>query len=388
MDKGKWQLLLNNTGVVAMHMALTHLNTVIMFDQAGVGQSGYRLRHRFNGTSLVSSKTGLVMHILSTMGHFYKVVDMASRRIRYFRPCENGHYNWKQLKWLLSDARWYASNQILPAANDRVILRQVFSLSFLQRTYERNASGNNLYPFTFSRMAIWYGSRNCPSSGSSVLLCLDHSNNFRKVKVMVCGGAAAGAYRVAAQGRFLKGLSSCGTMVLTRNKHVWKMEHMPEPRLLNNMLILPTGHILIINGAKRGSAGWNNAASLSFRPYLYKPRKTLGKVFINATLIVGGNPNYRYTFSNVAYPTELRLQGLVLHYMDRRHHNLRPLNVSINCYSSLNSGVKYGGEFSVDFWLERRSSNYVEFTAYEPPFTTHSVSMNQRMFRPRCEGSK
>lgn len=66
MDKGKWQLLLNNTGVVAMHMALTHHNTVIMFDQAGVGQSGYRLRHRFNGTSLVSSKTGLVMHILSS----------------------------------------------------------------------------------------------------------------------------------------------------------------------------------------------------------------------------------------------------------------------------------------------------------------------------------
>lgn len=96
---------------------------------------------------------------------------------------------------------------------------------------------------------------------------------------MVCGGAAAGAYRVAAQGRFLKGLSSCGTMVITRNKHVWKMDHMPEPRLLNNMLILPTGHILIINGAKRGSAGWNNAASLSLRPYLYKPRKTLGKVF-------------------------------------------------------------------------------------------------------------
>lgn len=108
------------------------------------------------------------------MGHFYKVVDMASRRIRYFRPCENGHYNWKQLKWLLSDARWYASNQILPAANDRVILvggrgsfiyefvpklssssrDKSFSLSFLQRTYERNASGNNLYPFTFSRMAI------------------------------------------------------------------------------------------------------------------------------------------------------------------------------------------------------------------------------------------
>ncbi|CBI14913.3 unnamed protein product, partial [Vitis vinifera] len=41
--KGKWQLLLNNTGVVGMHMALTHHGTVIIFDQIGVGQSGYGL---------------------------------------------------------------------------------------------------------------------------------------------------------------------------------------------------------------------------------------------------------------------------------------------------------------------------------------------------------
>lgn len=50
LGKGTWQLLLNNTGVVAMHMALTHYNTVIMFDQIESGQSGYRLSHRHNGT--------------------------------------------------------------------------------------------------------------------------------------------------------------------------------------------------------------------------------------------------------------------------------------------------------------------------------------------------
>lgn len=486
--KGKWQLLLNNTGVVAMHMALTHHNSVIMFDQTGVGQSGYRLRHRFNGTrcrgtpgdfedwscyahsveyNILGNKirplrfdtdpwcsSGSFLSngtLLQSGGH-----GSGSRKIRYFRPCENGHCNWKQSKWLLSDARWYASNQILPAANDRVILvggrgsftyefvpklssssrDKSFALPFLQRTYERSARGNNLYPFLHlssdgnlfifaNRDSILFnyrrnrvvktfpripgdGSRNYPSSGSSVLLPLDHSNNFRKVEVMVCGGAASGAYRAAAQERFLKGLSSCGRMVITGNKHVWKMERMPEPRLLNDMLILPTGHILIINGAKRGSAGWNNAAVPSLRPYLYKPRKALGKRFSvlastkiarlyhssaillpdGRVLVAGGNPNYRYTFSNVAYPTELRLQAFVPHYMDRQHHNLRPLNVSIYYYSSLNNGVIYGGEFSVEFWLERRSSNYVEFTAYAPPFTTHSLSMNQRMLRLKCKSMK
>src|SRR5262245_29215971 len=48
--KGKWQLLLKNAGVVAMHMALTHHHTVVILDQIGSGQSAYRLRRRMNGT--------------------------------------------------------------------------------------------------------------------------------------------------------------------------------------------------------------------------------------------------------------------------------------------------------------------------------------------------
>ncbi|KAG0487591.1 hypothetical protein HPP92_009686 [Vanilla planifolia] len=40
---GTWELLLNSTGVVAMHMALTHLNTVVLYDQTSSGRSAYHL---------------------------------------------------------------------------------------------------------------------------------------------------------------------------------------------------------------------------------------------------------------------------------------------------------------------------------------------------------
>ncbi|KAL5750650.1 hypothetical protein ACOSP7_025253 [Xanthoceras sorbifolium] len=479
--QGKWQLLLDNTGVVAMHMTLTHHNTVIMFDQIGEGQSGYRLRRRYNGTRCRGTRDDLedgscYAHSVEydilgnkvrplrldtdpwcSSGSFLSNGTLVqtggygsgSRRIRYFRSCDNGHCDWKQSKHLLSNERWYASNQILPE-NDRVIVvggRSVFSyefvpklhsrdnsfdLPFLHQTYDRNARGNNLYPFVHlssdgnlfifsNRDSILFnyrhnrvvknfpripgdGSRNYPSSGSSVILPLDHTNNFQRVEVLVCGGAASGAYRAVEQGRFLKGLSSCGRMVITGNRHKWNMENMPGPRLLNDMLILPTGHILIINGAKRGCGGWNNAADPSLQPYLYKPKKIPGRRFSvlmstkiarmyhssaivlpdGRILVAGGNPYRRYTLRNVTYPTELRLQEFTPHYMDRQFHSWRPGNVSI-VYNDKMYGVKYGEEFNVQFrLLGRRPSNMV-FTAYAPPFTTHSVSMNQRMLRLRCK---
>ncbi|KAK0586600.1 hypothetical protein LWI29_009415 [Acer saccharum] len=480
--QGKWELLLNNTGVVAMHVALTHRNTVIMFDQIGEGQSGYRLRHRFNGTRCRATRNdfedwscyahSLEYDILGnkvrplrldtdpwcSSGTFLSNGTLlqaggygrGSRKVRYFKTCDNGNCDWKQSKNLLSSDRWYASSQLLPE-NDRAIVvggRRVFSyefvpklhsndksfdLPFLHQTYDRNAGGNNLYPFLHlssngdlfifaNRDSILFnyrrnmvvkkfpripgdGSRNYPSSGSSVILPLDHRNRFQKVEVMVCGGAAAGADRAAEQRRFLTGLSSCGRMVITGNTHKWKMENMPGPRLLNDMLILSTGHILIINGARRGCGGWNNAAGPSLQPYLYNPKKTLGRRFsvLRSTkiarmyhssalvlpdgriLVAGGNPYRRYTFRNVTYPTELRLQAFSPQYMDRQFNNWRPHNVSILSNDDNMYGVKYGKEFTVQFRLRRKpTSNMVEFSAYAPPFTTHSISMNQRMLRLRC----
>ena len=480
--KGQWQLLMNNTGVVGMHMALTHHGTVILFDQTGSGRSGYGLRRRYNGTRCRSTQHDLTdwscyAHSVEydiplnkvrplrldtdpwcSSGSFLSNGTLlqiggygrGSRRIRYFRSCENGRCDWRQSKTLLSHDRWYASSQILPEKDRAIVVggrqalsyefvpklhsnRGSFDLPFLHQTLNRNEGGNNLYPFLHlssdgnlfifaNRDSILFnyrqnrvvknfpripgaGSRNYPSSGSSVILPLDHTNRFRKVEVMVCGGAASGAHQAAKQGRFLKGLSSCGRMVISGNTHKWNMENMPRPRLLNDLLVLPTGDILIINGARRGSAGWNNAADPSLQPYLYKPKKTLGRRFsvLKSTkiarmyhssailipdgrvLVAGSNPNNKYTFRNVRYPTELRLQAFVPAYMDRQYHNTRPGNVSIHYASGTYGGrVRYGERFSVRFRLGRKPSKIVEFSAYAPPFTTHSISMNQRMLKLRC----
>ncbi|KAL2515450.1 glyoxal oxidase-related protein [Forsythia ovata] len=479
LGKGTWQLLLNNTGVVSMHMALTHHNTVIMFDQIESGQSGYRLKRRYNGTRCRGTREDLEdwscyahsveydvlrnrirpLHIQTdtwcSSGSFLSNGTLVqtggfghgSRRIRYFEPCANGHIcDWKQTERLLSDDRWYATNQILPGHDQIIVVggRRVFSyefvprlpsnkwksydLPFLHQTYDKNEGGNNLYPiihlssdghlFIFAnrdsilfnyktnRVAKTFpripgnGSRSYPSTGSSVILPLSHTDRFERVEVMICGGATSDAFSASQHGRFLPGLESCGRMEITGNKHEWKMENMPGPRLMNDMLILPTGNVLIINGVKNGSAGWNSAANPSLQPYLYKPKRPLGRRFSvlrmtkiarmyhstavllpdGRILVAGSNPNNRYTFRNVPHPTELRLQAFVPAHMDKKFNNRRPHNVSIY----RNGGVGYGKEFSVHFHLRNTKPRNLVFTVYAPPFTTHSISMNQRMLTLRC----
>jgi hypothetical protein len=51
------------------------------------------------------------------------------------------------------------------------------------------------------------------------------------------------------------------------------MEVMPMPRVMSDMLLLPTGEVLIINGAMNGTAGWEDAVNPVFNPVLYRPNE-------------------------------------------------------------------------------------------------------------------
>ena len=89
----------------------------------------------------------------------------------------------------------------------------------------------------------------------------------------------------------------------------------------------------------------------------------------------------------------MRLQAFVPHYMDPHYHQYRPTNLTVHPTNTNGSGsgdgsVRYGEDFSVRFWLGRRPSEDVEYAAYAPPFTTHSMSMNQRMLRLRAKGTR
>ncbi|KAK9757230.1 hypothetical protein RND81_01G150100 [Saponaria officinalis] len=472
---------MGNVGVAAMHMALTHKNTVLIFDQTGTVPTGYRLKHRPSGSEchvdhasdvhdstcyahsveyhlgnrrrrplniapdpFASSGSFLSNGTLLQMGGF----DRGYRRIQFFQPCDDGSCDWRIYQAKLAKNRWYSSSLLLPG--DGVIVvggQNMFSyefvpkknpnelpinLPFLQETYNKSEGGGNLYPFvhlisdghvfifanrdsillnyklgkvmkTYPRIP-GKGSRTFPGSGSSVVLPLDHQDNFQKVEVMICGGATEGAHN-AAQDRklLLEGLKTCGRMVVTGNNHKWTVEEMPRPRLMSDMLILPTGNILIINGAQRGAGGVGNAGHPALSPYLYKPNKSPGKRFSvllssglarmycstaallpdGRVLVGGGNQNERYIFRNVEYPTELSLQAYAPQYTDRKFRKTRPSNITLDQDETMIS-VRYGKSFKVRFMLETKTKlKEVEFNAYAPPFTTHSNSMNQRMVKLR-----
>lgn len=70
--------------------------------------------------------------------------------------------------------------------------------------------------------------------------------------------------------------------------------------------------------------------------------------------------------------------------MSQQYNGHRPSNITIHYAESHGTGARYGEEFRVLFWLERRPSDDLQFTVYPPPFTTHSMSMNQRLLRLRA----
>ncbi|MCO5569665.1 hypothetical protein L7F22_023381 [Adiantum nelumboides] len=359
-----------------------------------------------------------------------------AKAIRYLPPCADATCDWLETGHLFA-ARWYASNQILP--DNRVIVvggRRAFSyeflpkktpseaaipLSFLAKTNSPNAE-NNLYPFLHlssdgnlfifankKSILLDYktntvvrtfpdlpgGPRNYPSTGSSVMLPLWHIDGFKKVEVMICGGSPDEAFRSAGMGVYMDALDDCGRMVITDAKPRWVMEKMPGPRVMGDMLILPTGDVLIINGAEKGTAGWGAAKKPVMAPFLYSVRRPAGRrfqpvaasgiprmyhstanVLADGRVLVGGsNTNVGYAFRGVEFPTELRLEALSPYYL---HSGYNPWRPSIRRVST--TEVRYGSRFVVRFTVAKLpKAAELEVNVYAPPFTTHSYSMNQRM---------
>eukprot|EP00249_Psilotum_nudum_P002630 c15746_g1_i2 orf=187-1821(-) len=356
-----------------------------------------------------------------------------ARAIRYFIPCDNNACDWIEEGDMLAD-RWYATDQVLP--DNRVFVvggRRAFSyefvprkagdglyaLNFLKQTDTANAE-NNLYPFVHlssdgnlfifaNNKAILLnyktntvvktfpdlpgGGRNYPSSGSSVMLPLSYSNNFEKVEVLVCGGSPPGAFQAANGGSFMTALNDCGRIVITDPNPTWAIETMPTPRVMGDMLILPTGDVLIINGAEQGTAGWNLARTPSLAPFLYSPAKLPGKRFavLGATtiprmyhsstnvlpdgrvLVGGSNTNVGYSFTGVMFPTELRLEAYSPYYLGSSYNFRRPTIASVS-----NTVISYGSTFTVSFTTPTTPVN-PKINVYAPSFTTHTYSMNQRL---------
>ncbi|XP_028792571.1 aldehyde oxidase GLOX-like [Neltuma alba] len=371
-------------------------------------------------------------------------------KLRTFTPCDDDRCDWIELPVPLSNNRWYSSNQILP--DGRIIIvggRSAFTYEFVPKNSGNNNGSyyfrflretrdsgpgeeNNLYPFLHllpdgnlfifankrsvlfdyirNRIVREYPvlpgdeKRNYPSTGSSVLLPLnltglEDTTRLPDAEVMVCGGAFPGSFPMAAKKRvFVEASRSCGRLRVTDPNPKWVIEVMPLPRVMPDMLILPTGDLIVLNGARNGTAGWENAVNPALNPVLYRPNEpnrdgrfevlsptntarmyhSSAVLLPDGRILVGGsNPHRLYDFKAYPHPTDLSLEAYYPNYLDPKFSPLRPTIIAIE---AANNRASYNGTFSVTLSLqEYHSARGITVSLVAPSFTTHSFAMNQRM---------
>lgn len=354
----------------------------------------------------------------------------------------NINSDWKEIRRDgLVKRRWYATNHVLPEGGQIVIggrkqfsyefypkastgMKKAFPLRFLAETYDGPKIENNLYPFVFlntdgslfifanNRAILFSYTRNevvkrfpeipgghprsYPSTGSAVLLPLSViQGKVMVVEVMICGGAPKGSYSKAKNNTFGKALNSCARIKISDPDPKWVMERMPLHRVMGDMVLLPNGKVLIINGGSHGTAGWEHGRNPVLNPVIYDPiysrfdvqnPTTIPRMYHSTAILVrdgrvlvgGSDPHQIYRFKkNVLFPTELRLEAFLPPYLDPNSFKIRPKIIS----PITQTNIRYGKQIVVKFMVQNKEvdPNRVLVTMVLPSFNTHSFSMNQRL---------
>jgi hypothetical protein len=151
----------------------------------------------------------------------------------------------------------------------------------------------------------------------------------------------------------------------------WEVEQMPQPRTMSDAVLLPTGKVLIINGAGSGISGYgnvldqvgtSNAANPVLTPVLYDPFASPGQRFSSAgmptsqiprlyhsvatltpngdVMVAGSNPNLDR--SEVKYGTEYRVEWFGPPYMTMDRPQIIEAVVQVEYGQEVTLKVKIG----------------------------------------------
>ncbi|KAH0779179.1 hypothetical protein KY290_005606 [Solanum tuberosum] len=426
---GTWELLVPDAGIASMHTAVTHYNTVVLLDRTDIGPSRKRLppHHCRNDPNDPILKKDCYAHSV--------LLDLETNSVRPLMIltdtwCSSGQFLPDELQNVqLSEGRWYSTNQILPTGEIIIVggraassveyfpPRETGAVEFPFLTQAEDRQHDNLYPYVHllpnghlfifaNNKAVMYdftankivrdypildgGPRNYPSAGSSAMLAL--TEDYSSATIVICGGAQFGAYLQRSTDTPAHG--SCGRIEATGENPVWEMEDMPFARIMGDMVMLPTGEILIINGAQAGTQGFEMASNPCLNPVLYRPNEPLGLRFMTLNpgtvprmyhstanllpdgriLLAGSNPHFFYKFA-VEFPTELRIEAFSPEYLSADRANLRPVIVESP------EKLKYGEDFGVAVTVELPVVGIIEVNLASAPFSTHSFSQGQRLVK-------
>ncbi|KAI9509596.1 copper radical oxidase [Russula earlei] len=239
-----------------------------------------------------------------------------------------------------------------------------------------------------------------PMTGTGILLPLVPENDHAP-EVLICGGSTLDdtkpAYEMSAKD---PASDQCARLLLTPEgiERGWQVEQMPYPRMMPDAVLLPTGAVVIVNGAASGISGYknvrdqvgmSNADNPVGTPVLYNPAAPVGKRFTlglpesaiprmyhsTATLtpngvimIAGSNPNLDR--SEVAYGTEYRVEWLRPPYVTRSRPVIDEAPRAINFGETVKVLVKIPD----DLRNEKLKVAVMDFA-----YVTHATHTNSRL---------
>ncbi|CUA73111.1 hypothetical protein RSOLAG22IIIB_10541 [Rhizoctonia solani] len=250
-----------------------------------------------------------------------------------------------------------------------------------------------------------------PMSAPAALLPLTWENNYRPEVVLFGGSQLSDTLKENQVSSQSPTSNQVSRIALDASGIVagWSTETMPVGRVMADATILPDGMILIINGAKTGTAGYGNApdqASHSNRhifwfkikvesTVLYDPTAPAGNRFSSAgmptsniprlyhsvstllpdgrVMIAGSNPNF--DVSTTKYKTEYQVEYLNPPYMTK----VRP------SYTGLPRTWNYGQAITLNVQLPPSpTASNVQVSLMDLGFSTHGVHMDMRMVKLKC----
>jgi hypothetical protein len=241
-----------------------------------------------------------------------------------------------------------------------------------------------------------------PFDGTATLLPLSPPDYIPEV--LVCGGSNASDTKQTAElSKQDPASDQCSRMVLTPEgiKKGWQLETMLEGRMMPEMILLPNGEVVIINGAQTGYPSLSNVQGAiedgsnadhpAFTPVLYSPHEPRDHRFSNqqmptseiprlyhstATLtpmgnimIAGHNP-HSFVNNDTEYPTEFRVEYLNPPYMSKA----RPV------LGKLPERIEFNTEVTVPISIPRAlKTDKIQVALMDLGFSTHAFHQSSRL---------
>ncbi|KAF5386994.1 hypothetical protein D9615_001579 [Tricholomella constricta] len=244
-----------------------------------------------------------------------------------------------------------------------------------------------------------------PMTGTGLLLPLSPENDYQP-EILLCGGSNIpddkASYDISSQD---PASSQCSRLILTEAGIAtgWQVELMPQARMMPDAVLLPTGEVLIINGAGSGISGYgnvrdqvgsSNADHPVLTPVLYNPLATTGQRFSSAGLptsriprlyhsvatltpsgdimVTGSNPNLDR--SEIKYGTEYRVEWFSPPYMKMDRPEITGKISKLKFKEEVKVKVKVPGGFRDQF----------KVALMDLGFVTHAVHANTRLVYLKC----